>query len=61
MLSDGYEVICSWVGNLTSIFGLSSAEEDDVKQFCDHQLSDGELRVNSRTVGQAAEHGGKQG
>lgn len=48
MLSDGYEVICSWVGNLKSVFGLSSAEEDDVKQFCDHQLSDGDLGANSR-------------
>ena len=61
MFSDGYEVICSWVGNLKSVFGLSSAEEDDVKQFCDHQRSDGELRANSRTTSQVSEHGEKNG
>ena len=50
MFSDGYEVICSWVGNLKSVFGLSSAEEHDVKQFCDRQLPDGELRADLRLM-----------
>ena len=61
MFSDGYEVICSWVGNLKSVFGLSSAEEDDVKQFCDHQLSDGDLGANSRFTNLTSECAEQQG
>ena len=46
MLSDGYEIICNSFADLRRAFGLSSAEEVDVKQFCDHQITDGELLAN---------------
>lgn len=61
MFSDGYEVICSWVGNLKSVFGLSVEEEDDVRQFCDHQILDGELLANSRFANLTSECAEQQG